>query len=86
MKDENLNNQESANSDLGAVSGSFISENDFGKDVNGKMFVDELGNKREAKSITYDDAGVPYLKWKGYPPIGSKCAYNLRFNKRMKWL
>ncbi len=69
-----------------SVNGSFVSENDFGKDVNGKFFIDELGNKREAELVTYDDTGVLYIKWKGNAPIGTKCAYNLRLNRKMKWL
>ena len=69
-----------------SVSGSFVSENDFGKDVNGKIFIDELGNKREAESVTYDDNGVLWVMWKGNPPIGIKCAYNLKLNRKMKWL
>jgi hypothetical protein len=77
---------DNGNATLGVVSGSFITENDFGKDVNGLRFIDELGNIRECESVTYDDAGIPYIIWKGIPPIGSKCAYNLRYNKKMKWL
>jgi hypothetical protein len=68
------------------LSDGFVTENDFGKDVNGKFFIDELGNKREAELVTYDGAGVPFIKWKVRPPIGTKCAYNLRLNKNMKWV
>lgn len=70
----------------GVVSGSFISESDFGKEVSGMHFIDEMGNKRVSLLITYDCTGIPYLLWDGRQPIGSKCAYNLRYNKKMKWL
>ena len=70
---------------LGSVSGSFLSEDQFGLNVKGLIFTDELGNKRMAIDITYDDTGVPYVRVEGRPPIGTKCAYNLRLNKNMRW-
>lgn len=73
------------NLNLDIVSGSYLTEKQYGINVNGRIFIDELGNKREAELITYDDTGVPYIKWKGRPPIGCKCAYNLRLNTKMKW-
>jgi len=76
---------EPAPCNINSVSGSFVSESQFGLCVKGLFFTDELGNKRQAIEITYDDTGVPYVRFEGISPIGTKCAYNLRLNKKMKW-
>jgi hypothetical protein len=52
--------------------------------VEGRKFIDELGNVRKAIELIYDES-IPYLTWKGYHPFRMKCAYNLRICK-LYWI
>ena len=54
------------------------------KILEGRKFIDELGNVRKAVKIIYDE-GVPHLTWNGYQPLGTICMYNLKICK-LHWV
>jgi hypothetical protein len=61
MELENLNNQETANSDLGAVSGSALSE--FNKEAPKEVFVNDGGLKAVLERENFNCNGTKYSQW-----------------------